>query len=598
MSINRYIALLVCVFAIGCKSTKNISKASAPAPEIEKISNLQVNKSQKEQVKTTALFIEANKHKNIGNFNEAEALFLKTLSLDDQVHAAHFELSKLYTSAIQTNPASVKQLFQKAYYHGKKAVEQNQENKWYLLHMAQLYEVNAELDKAIDIYEKLEKQAPNNIEYLSMKAGLLESNKQYEKAIDAHQSIEDKTSINKVSSFQKARLYQLIDKHEKAEDEIKALIQTDSTNIDYHQKLAELFMQQDKEDQAIAQFERMKRIDPKNGLTHLSLYKFYTRKKESQKAFESAHQAFSDASLHIDHKVFTLLNYYQEIDLDTNNKQQRLYAEALTKTLLKTHPESAKAYTMAGDFYLQQEQKKKAVQAFLKATEIDASKYVIWNQLSILQAELEDYEGLVKTAEKSAELFPSQPLPYYFAGIAHFQLKAYEKSIEHLENGASITSDIPLKIQFHAMLGDAFDKLEKHTESDNAFDAALALDSNNTQVLNNYAYYLSVREQGLEKAKKMSKKSLDLNPNSSTFADTYAWILYKLNDFNEAQVWIEKALDWGGSQSAVIVEHYGDILYKNNQKEQALIQWKKAKTLGEDHSEFLDQKIKDEKIYE
>ena len=61
------------------------------------------------------------------------------------------------------------------------------------------------------------------------------------------------------------------------------------------------------------------------------------------------------------------------------------------------------------------------------------------------------------------------------------------------------------------------------------------LNSGVTQVLciNNYSYYLSLREEKLEYAESLSKKSIIAEPNNSTFLDTYAWILFKLKRFLE-----------------------------------------------------------------
>ena len=70
-----------------------------------------------------------------------------------------------------------------------------------------------------------------------------------------------------------------------------------------------------------------------------------------------------------------------------------------------------------------------------------------------------------------------------------------------------------------------------------------------------------------------------------------------MKDYNNALVWIEKALASGGTSSATIVEHYGDILYRLKRTNEALEQWQKAKELGSD-SENIDQKIADKKLYE
>ncbi len=119
----------------------------------------------------------------------------------------------------------------------------------------------------------------------------------------------------------------------------------------------------------------------------------------------------------------------------------------------------------------------------------------------------------------------------------------------------------------------------------------------NSIVLNNYAYYLSLRNENLEKAKQMAEKSVEVDPYNSNNLDTYAWVLYKLADYKNALEWIKKAYNNGGSSSGVVLEHYGDILYRLGDKKEALEYWKKASE-KKDFSEFLNKKINDKELYE
>ncbi|MCH7535599.1 MAG: hypothetical protein IH948_07635, partial [Bacteroidetes bacterium] len=133
-------------------------------------------------------------------------------------------------------------------------------------------------------------------------------------------------------------------------------------------------------------------------------------------------------------------------------------------------------------------------------------------------------------------------------------------------------------------------EIKNYEESDKAFEEALKIDSVNIQVLNNYSYYLSLREEKLEQAKEMSKKSNDLDTNNASFQDTYGWILYKMGEFDEAIVWLQKALDNGGDKNAVILEHLGDAQFKQGNKNLAIATWIKAKEAGKG-SDLLEEKI-------
>ena len=52
-------------------------------------------------------------------------------------------------------------------------------------------------------------------------------------------------------------------------------------------------------------------------------------------------------------------------------------------------------------------------------------------------------------------------------------------------------------------------------------------------------------EEKLEKAEKMSRLTIQLEPENPTYLDTYAWILFKSGKLNEAKKYIEKAIEFG-----------------------------------------------------
>jgi tetratricopeptide (TPR) repeat protein len=115
--------------------------------------------------------------------------------------------------------------------------------------------------------------------------------------------------------------------------------------------------------------------------------------------------------------------------------------------------------------------------------------------------------------------------------------------------------------------------------------------------MNNWAYYLSLRNEQLEKAEKMSRKSNQLVKDNASYEDTYAWILYKMKNYEEAKRWQERALEHSREPNGILLEHYGDILYQLGQKEIAIEYWKKAKVTGK-YSELLDKKLADKTLYE
>ena len=86
--------------------------------------------------------------------------------------------------------------------------------------------------------------------------------------------------------------------------------------------------------------------------------------------------------------------------------------------------------------------------------------------------------------------------------------------------------------------------------------------NDNAYVLNNYAYYLSIRDIQMEKAEDMAKRAVAIEPDNSSFQDTYGWVLFKLGKYQEAREWIGKALEDKENVSGEVLEHYGDVLFR------------------------------------
>jgi Flp pilus assembly protein TadD len=113
--------------------------------------------------------------------------------------------------------------------------------------------------------------------------------------------------------------------------------------------------------------------------------------------------------------------------------------------------------------------------------------------------------------------------------------------------------------------------------------------------MNNYAYYLALRNENLNKAVSLIDVAARALPDDASIADTYALILLKGGKYAIARTWIEKALENKEAENNVYLEHYGDILFLLGEQENALVQWKRARDAGNE-STLLKRKI-DEKKY-
>lgn len=582
-----FLFLFLFFLFFSCKTPQTGTTVSTKQRDNTKPGSLQEGKqlSGKERIDFEYLFFNANKEKVLGNYDLAETALLQALRIDPNSAATMYELANIH---------SFKNNKKQALFYSRKAALKDPENIWYQLLYIDCLKENKQPSEVVTVYQKLLKKYPDRIDfYYELANAYLYANKTTE-ALKTYDKIENLTGITEDASMQKFKIYKALNNFEKSLEEIRKLIKTFPKEGKYYGILGELYQEKGQSEKALEAYNTLLKVDPENAHVHLSLADYYRNQKQNEKAFDEIKIAFKSADLNIDTKVKILLSYYSITETYT---ELRTDADELCKILIAVHPDDAKSFSIYGDFLYRDKKLENARTQFRKAIAIDKEKYALWYQLLTIDSELNDFYSMQKESKEAIELFPNQSLPYFFNGASNIQLKNYKEAVEILNAGKEFVYDEPLLIQFYANIGDAQNQLKKYSASDSAYNKALEIDPNNVYVLNNYAYYLSLRNTNLEKAEAMSKKSNDIEPNNNSYLDTYGWILYQMKKYDDAKVWIGKALDSGGKNNGILLEHYGDVLYKLGETENALKYWMDAKNTG-NTSDFIDKKITGKKLYE
>lgn len=574
-----FLILLLPVFASSCSTSQPLTKKSSK----ETVSDSIATEAKR---KNAMLFSAGLAERLVGNDEKAIAIFEQALKADAKDHASMYELSELLARR-QRLDESLRLL--------KNAVQLQPENEWYNIRLAQLYKYKGDYEAYAQVYRNLLNKQPGNLDYFGELSSALIMLEKYDEAIKLFNEIEKQIGINETLSIQKQTVYHNRKEHNKAILEIEKLSDAFPYETRYHAMLAELYMKFGPKEKAIQRYQKIIQLDPADPYIHISMAEYYRDQGDEQKAFEELISAFSSDALDIKSKVQFMLLWFQgqEITKELDEK-----AIQIAELFIKLHPTSSQGYQLMADVKLRAKEYQIARENILRSVSIETSNYAAWETLLYLDIQLSDFASLAQHAQQARKFFPEQPAVYLYEGIANIQLKNYELALKSLELGRRmvVANDV-LLAEFYSSIGDTQNKLNNHIASDAAYEKALSINPENSYVLNNFAYYLSLRGEKLEKALKMAEKAVELNPENASFLDTYAWVFYKLSDFAMAQIWIEKAIQFSKEPSGTVIEHHGDILYKLGKKAEAIEQWKKAKLVG-DVSVFLDKKIKEGKLYE
>ena len=531
-------------------------------------------------------FFEALKAKSLQNYEDALKHFQKCIKLNDKQAVPFYESALINKS---------KGNFELADEQIKIATTLEENNRWYQLAYAEILFSNQDFKNTAVQYKKLLLSEPGNEQLYFQLADTYIYDNDFLKAIAVYDDLEENKGIDKMISMQKHKLYMELQKKKSAIKELLNLIASFPNDIEALEILSELYLLNDEKEKAFDIFKQLAIIAPANGRIHLTLADYYRDKGDNIKSFEELKLAFKSVKLGVDVKVSILASYFQLLSVNNIMKEQ---AYTLARLLMDTHSNEVKPNAIYADILYTDNRFTEAKEQYLIVLEKDKTKSQVWSQVLFIQAEQNDFEGMLKTSEQALTYFSTDPLFYYFNGVANKWFKNYDLAINSLNMGVEFVLDNKmLLLEFYSSLADSYHAIKEHKLSDEYYEKSLEIDSNNVLILNNYAYYLSLRKINLEKAKKMSYKCNELEKENGTYQDTYAWILYELADYEQAKIWIQKSLANGSDMSAVVVEHYGDILYKLGNVEDAIIEWEKAKKIGE-ASKFLDKKIEDGKLYE
>ena len=541
---------------------------------------------EKDNFKYNNYLFGALKAKSLENFDEALKQFQKCIKLDEKQALPFYE-----SALINKNQGNLELAEEQI----KIATTLEKKNRWYKLAYAEILFSNQDFKSAAVQYKKLILIEAGNEELYYFLADAYIYDNNLLKAISVYDELEEKRGIEKMASMQKHKLYMELKKKKYAINELLKLTDTYPNDIEVLEILSELYLLNDEKDKAFEIFKKLAIIAPKNGRIHLTLADYYREEGDNIKSFEELKLAFKSTKLGVDVKVRILVSYFQLLGINDSMREQ---ANTLAKLLIQTHPNSVKPHAVYADILYTENKFQEAKEQYLIVLNKDKTKSQVWSQVLFIQAEQNDFPGMLKTSEEALTYFSTDPLFYYFNGVSNKWFKNNNEAIAVLEMGIEFVIDNEmLLLEFYSSLADLHHTKGNNRTSDSLYEKVLSIDPENVLVLNNYAYYLSVRKVNLGKAEEMSLKCNELEKENGTYQDTYAWILYQIGEHKKAKEWIQKSLANGSDSSAVVVEHYGDILYQLGEIENAIIQWKKAQELGES-SKFLNQKIEEGKLYE
>ena len=478
----------------------------------------------------------------------------------------------------------------------EEAVKISPENILYNNHLLELYKSKGDFASAVELLDEFIKKQPNNPQVYREKIMMQHAGKKSEDALKTYEETKAKFGETDTLDVLKAEILMDMDRPREANEVLQQWRKKKSPIRQVYSSLSYILMDEKKPKDALNVLEEGLSTT-KDDLLYLDMADANMAMKKGSQAFENIKKAFqSDAVTFIDkHRVM--------MNLVNNNKDfTKDQLQDLANTLVLKHPRVPDSHMFKGDILWMRGDLDQAKSLYLTTVSMNPQHVDAWRKLINVELAQNKLDEAIVDGKEALSHNPGNVIITYFVGVAYMMKKDTNNARLFLERALDQSGNENdfVKSMIYGGLGDLYHEIKMESASEVAYDEAIKLDSNNVTVMNNAAYYLSLQKKDLEKAAEYAKKANEMEPNSGTFQDTYAWVLFQQGKYQEALVWIEKAIK-NSEPSGVLFDHYGDILIKLGKTKEALKQWEKAMTFSEGSAldkEKLKQKISEKKYIE
>lgn len=535
-------------------------------------------------------YYEAVKQQISGNYDAAYDLLEYCIGINPNAAEAYFMLS-FYDGILKGDSA--------AFADVKKASELNPSNNAYLERIGVGYVSMGNLDEAVKAYEKLSRNSPERSDVLDFLAQLYSRQKDYDKMLDVLNRMEALEGASEDLTLAKMRVYSLQGKKEEEYNELKNMSEKHPNDMNYRVMLGNWLLQNGKPDEAGKLYIEVLQAEPENIMARMSMIDYYRTSGQAMRADSLQEVMLVSPKTPVDGKMALMRQVVA--DNEKNGADSTLVID-LFKKILKEPQETSDMAQLYAAYLTLKKMPQDSISKVLE-TVLAISPDNVAARLQLIQAEWnkQDFDRVIELSNQALDYSPDELAFYYFLGFAYIQKDDDDSALEVLRRGVSQINDQSnpsLVSDFYAIMGDIL-----HDKGDNegayaAYDSCLQWKDDNYGCLNNYAYYLSVENKDLDKAAQMSYRTVQAEPDNSTFLDTYAWILFMQKKYAEALQYIDMAVKNDTTKSAVIIEHAGDIHAVNGDIDGAVKYWNEALKAGAENETVLRRKIKLRKYVE
>lgn len=551
------------------------------------------------QTRLDYFMAEAAKSRMQGQWSKAMELYSHCLQIDSCSAEALYQLGRI-SFYLRQDSAGLE------YLH--KAVDLDPDNTYYIEPLAAILLRQGCEDDALPLLEHISKLQSNRSDVLSHLASIYSKTGRLEDAISTLDRLEMLEGKMSQLSKEKFSLYMEMGDSVKAFAELQSLCDEYPADLSYKIDMAYCYQQLGDYEKALQMYDEVRAIDPANVPLQMAMLDYYL-----SQGMDSLYDATRDSILYAPEtetakRVVLIQQMVQRMSPDSADTEQIIKRFERVLQLDSTNVELLTMYAAFLDYRQKPQEMIQSVMSRVLLVEPDNEMATQW--LLQYYASRKDYFSLEEICRRGVNYHPKDLVYPYFLGMIMLERNNNAEALEVLDRGIRLRSEdtrLALVSDAFTVKGDVFYKMGKHADAFLQYDSALVYNKDNVLCLNNYAYYLSLRNEYLDKAEEMSYRTIKAEPDNRTYLDTYAWILFMQAKYEQAQEYMDKVVPRDSSEqflmtdlytSTAILEHAGDIAWMNGDAERATYLWQLAVRRGDDEvTPILRKKAKKRKYY-
>lgn len=470
----------------------------------------------------------------------------------------------------------------------RKHVEAHPEDKYearLYAHAAFLVNQYQEGLRVLNIQHQLYPQDDN---LLSTMADAYEKTSDYQKALAIYDTLQQWRGQSVELSSAKLKAYQALNDTTGAIHEMRVLLASAPTNADYNLAMGKMLFMFGYRDSAMVYYDKAQQYEPDNGLTYLTKAEYYLALGDTLNYDRQTYQALVSTDLDVESKLQILVNYTKTLlsAKDTTHRTDHLF-----DVLIEQHPLEPQIRVLYSEYLMFIDNNEGAAEQIDYALNLDPTNEELWTRLMAYHLYAGNYEKAIEVGDKAIRLNPDNVELYSYLGSSCYSVKQYDKAIEVYDKALAILDSTQVDDRSNLLSGKADVKfaMGDTIAAFALYDQSLDINPDNPGTLNNYAYFLALSNRDLDKAERMSAKTIVEDAANPTYLDTYAWVFYMRKEYTMAQLYIEMAINNEEQPTSELFEHYGYILLANGDKQKALEQWRKAIELKPDNEQLVKQ---------